>query len=117
MVPLTHPDEAGAAGSLTAAMAITIWKNNDHNLRKQLSDVLTAMEAAIAAGIADGDYGDITVSGSGTVFTLDLNLATIDTPTASVSFAQQEATQFRIENRTSDPGAPLDGEIWLRTDL
>ena len=70
-----------------------------------------------AGGLSDGDYGDVTVSGSGTVLTLDLNLATIDAPTASVSFAQQQATSFRVENRTSDPGSPAVGEIWLRTDL
>jgi len=38
-------------------------------------------------------------------------------PVASVQFAQQQALQFVIENRTSDPGAPVAGEIWLRTDL
>lgn len=87
-------------------------------------DVLTAVDATHATWqaptsgpVADGDYGDITVSSTGTVWTLDLNLATIDAPTASVGFAQQQATQFRIENRTSDPGSPAVGEIWLRTDL
>ena len=38
-------------------------------------------------------------------------------PSASVSFADQQATSFRIENRTSDPGTPTTGQIWLRTDL
>ena len=38
-------------------------------------------------------------------------------PTASVEFAQQQAVQFVIENRTSDPGSPVTGQIWLRTDL
>jgi hypothetical protein len=38
-------------------------------------------------------------------------------PVASVDFAQQQALQFVIENRTSDPGAPASGQIWLRTDL
>ena len=38
-------------------------------------------------------------------------------PTASVSFADQQATSFRVENRTSDPGTPTTGQIWLRTDL
>ena len=35
----------------------------------------------------------------------------------NVDFIQHQALQFRIENRTSDPGAPAVGEIWLRTDL
>lgn len=84
------------------------------------TDVQDAIDELVAIGggsVPDGDKGDITVSGSGTVWNLDLNLSTIDAPTASVNFAQQQATQFRIENRTSDPGAPADGEIWLRTDL
>ena len=38
-------------------------------------------------------------------------------PTASVEFNQQQALQFRIENRTSDPGSPAVGQMWLRTDL
>lgn len=47
----------------------------------------------------------------------DLALDTINPPTASVSFADQQATSFRIENRTSDPGSPTEGQLWLRTDL
>lgn len=41
----------------------------------------------------------------------------IPPPAASVDFDQQQATQFCIENRTSDPGSPAVGQIWLRTDL
>lgn len=68
-------------------------------------------------GVADGDKGDITVSGGGTVWTLDLNLSQISAPTGSVNFNGQQATSFRIENRTSDPVSPTTGQIWLRTDL
>ena len=69
------------------------------------------------ATLADGDYGDVVVSGGGTAMTLDMTLDTIPDPVASVDFAQQQALRMRIENRTSDPGAPAEGEIWLRTDL
>jgi hypothetical protein len=31
--------------------------------------------------------------------------------------ANEDGTNFVIENRTSDPGAPTTGQIWLRTDL
>lgn len=38
-------------------------------------------------------------------------------PVAAVEFAQQQALQFVVENRTSDPGSPVPGQLWLRTDL
>lgn len=41
----------------------------------------------------------------------------ITAPNASVDFNGQQATSFRIENRTSDPASPAVGQIWLRTDL
>ena len=38
-------------------------------------------------------------------------------PTSSVQFSQQQALQFVVENRTSDPGTPVAGQLWIRTDL
>lgn len=46
-----------------------------------------------------------------------IRLDEIEPPIASVNFNVQQATSFRVENRTSDPGAPSAGQIWLRTDL
>lgn len=35
----------------------------------------------------------------------------------SVNFTAQQSLNFVIENRTSDPGSPAVGQLWLRTDL
>ena len=40
-----------------------------------------------------------------------------DPPDGDVNFAQQQAISLVIENRTSDPTTPVNGQIWLRTDL
>jgi hypothetical protein len=47
----------------------------------------------------------------------ELLLSDFGDPTTAVEFAQQQALQFRVENRTSDPGAPAVGQLWIRTDL
>jgi len=70
----------------------------------------------------DGTTGKL-IQDSGTLVS-DLSLAShthaldeLDPPTTAVSFNDQQATSFRIENRTSDPVSPTVGQIWLRTDL
>lgn len=34
-----------------------------------------------------------------------------------MDFNGHQATNFRVENRTSDPSSPTVGQVWLRTDL
>jgi len=47
----------------------------------------------------------------------ELLLSDLGDPTTGIEFAQQQALQFRAENRTSDPASPAVGQLWLRTDL
>lgn len=44
-------------------------------------------------------------------------LAYIDGLGENIDFNQKQALQLVIENRTSDPGSPVTGQIWFRTDL
>lgn len=44
-------------------------------------------------------------------------LSDLGLPVSAVGFNQQQAVNFVIENRTSDPGSPVAGQIWIRTDL
>jgi hypothetical protein len=97
--------------------------------QRQLARVFDYLEGLGGGALADGDYGDVTVSGTGTVITIDagavgitklgasVTLDAIANPVAAMDFAQQQSQRFVIENRTSDPGAPVAGEIWIRTDL
>lgn len=89
-----------------------LWEN-------EVNRMLAELYALGGGGLADGVYGEITVSGSGLTWTVDKGI-TLDewaAPVASVDFAQEQAVQFVIENRTSDPGSPVTGQLWIRTDL
>ena len=81
---------------------------------EELNQRVLSLENA-SGGPLDGDKGDITVSGG--VWILDLTLDDINTPVAAVDFDGNQALAFCIENRTSDPGSPATGQVWLRTDL
>lgn len=79
------------------------------------STALDAVSVSLtAAGLAL--INDLDAAAQRTTLGLS-SLDVVPAPVASVNFAQQQATQFRIENRTSDPGSPAVGQIWLRTDL
>ncbi len=41
----------------------------------------------------------------------------IEGPDANIDMNQNEIQQLVIENRTTDPGSPVAGQIWFRTDI
>jgi hypothetical protein len=90
-------DSAGAVTWLTAGAGLTITG--------------TTIDAAAAAGVADGDKGDITVASGGTVWTIDAGAVTLakqaDMATASV-----------VYRKTAGAGAPeVQTLATLKTDL
>jgi hypothetical protein len=63
------------------------------------------------SGTNTGDQTSI-VGISGTM--AEFNTAVTD---GNILFNDAEGLGFRFENRTSDPGTPTVGQVWLRTDL
>ncbi len=80
------------------------WIDKSHTPAKEYVLVDNSIGAAVWADTTAASY-------------IRLSLDGLAPPEGDVNFAQQQATGFRIENRTSDPISPALGEIWLRTDL
>lgn len=57
------------------------------------------------------------LTGGGETILHKHKLNACDVPDGAVDFNGQQATSLVVENRTDDPGTPVDGQIWLRTDL
>lgn len=87
-------------GDITGTLADQLDLQAELDLKADVGDAPTAHAASHKLG-----GGDVIL------------LNEFGNPTASVEFNQQQALQFRLENRTSDPGSPANGECWLRTDL
>lgn len=64
-----------------------------------------------ATGTNTGDQTSI-VGITGTM--AQFNTAVTD---GNILFNDEQGLGFRFENRTSDPGSPTVGQVWLRTDL
>jgi hypothetical protein len=77
------------------------------------TDLLTALngKAATVHGHVAANISDL----ASTVQAYPLDV--FADPVAPVEFSQEQALQFVLENRTSDPGSPVTGQIWIRTDL
>jgi hypothetical protein len=79
------------------------------------------LAAAGGATLADGDYGDIVVSGSGTVLSIDANaVGTAEIADGAVTLAKQAnmATASVVYRKTAGAGAPeVQTLATLKTDL
>lgn len=47
---------------------------------------------------------------------LSIHLNGDNSPTANINFNQKQITNLVIELRSSNPGSPVEGQIWYRTD-
>lgn len=65
--------------------------------------------SGFAGGLADGDYGDITVSGGGTVMTIDNGAVTAAKTNMFTGLAN-------ITVGTVAPGSPSVGDLWIDTN-
>lgn len=82
-------------------------------VRYLLPDGTQALIGSLTPPPFTGAHADSHKNGGSDV----LKLNEFGNPTGSVQFNQQQALQLVIENRTSDPGSPVAGQVWLRTDL
>lgn len=75
---------------------------------------VTDAELVVIGNTSGTNTGDQTsiVGISGTMS--QFNTAVSD---GNILFNDAEGLGFRFENRTSDPGSPTVGQVWLRTDL
>jgi len=81
------------------------------------SNPLSQFAATTSAQLAGVISDEVGFGGTGLLVFNNAPSIISPTFTTSVQFSQVQALQFVIENRTSDPGSPVAGQLWLRTDL
>ena len=83
--------------------------------RKQLNAALDYVEGLAGGSLADGDYGDITVSGGGTVWTIEaaaLNAAA-DARIAAASIG--DLADVTLTAPATNDVLAFDGAAWVNT--
>ena len=108
-------DDANAAAQLTtlgiSAYIQTLLDDADASTAQTTLGISTFVKTLLDD--ADASTARGTLGAMAATTTLDA----IPIAVASVDFGSQQAKNFRFENRTSDPGSPAVGQVWLRTDL
>ena len=103
--------DAGASGAVDLSWERQEMKGRDNS---EVRSLIRRFGGSGGGGsVAWGDLTGVPATFPPDVHALDDH----SVPIGPVDFAQQQSQRFVIENRTSDPGAPVAGEIWLRTDL
>lgn len=104
----SHTHSSTAITDFTEAAQDAVGAMVDSSL--VYTDGTPLFQRAALTGAITASAGSNTTAYAGT-------LDTVPAPVAAVNFNGQQATTFLIENRTSDPGSPSTGQLWLRTDL
>ena len=110
----------GAASAPATATYITQTADAGLSAEQALSSLATGVvkvttgTGVLSTAVANTDYAAAAHASRHKNGGADeLLLHELGEPTASVEFAQQQALQFVIENRTIDPVSPVSGQLWL----
>ena len=110
----------GAASAPATATYITQTADAGLSAEQALSSLATGVvkvttgTGVLSTAVANTDYAAAAHASRHKNGGADeLLLHELGEPTASVEFAQQQALQFVIENRASDPVSPVSGQLWL----
>lgn len=106
--------------ALTGAVTATQGSNTTALGSFTKAQLDTAVSDGNVLYVGDAPTAHTHVSANVTDLATTVQAYTLDTfanPVAALDFAKQQTLQFVIENRTSDPGSPATGQMWLRTDI
>lgn len=104
----------GAVDSVNGQTGVVVLDADDIDDAVTTQKFVTSSDLTKLSNLSGTNTGDQTsiVGISGTM--AEFNTAVTD---GNILFNDEQGLGFRFENRTSDPGTPTVGQVWLRTDL